>query len=120
MTETTTQTPTAPAPPKAPKSYTVRLVSGQEEVLIVAYQTAKGWQVSATIYRTKAAKGAKRVGEKGASSTHANLAAAKTAVETAAKAFVAKGWARPEKRSFGFAARPDSFTLASIPEPGKK
>ena len=110
-----------PAAPKAPKSYSIRLVGGgAEECFVTAYQNKAGWQVQAVTYSEKYEKGKKRTGTRGTSSTHPTLDAAKKSAEAIAKAFIAKGWVRPERKAFGFARKADAFTLANIPKPAKK
>lgn len=118
-TQETTQTPTTPAAPKAsPKSISVRLTgSGGEEVIVSAYATKTGWTSQATRYREPAVKGKKRSGERGATSEHANITAARAAVDKVVAAFVKAGWTKPEPKAFGgFARKADAFTLSSIPK----
>jgi hypothetical protein len=119
---TTQETTTATKPETtAPKSYSIRLTAGVEEVLITAYQTKAGWTSAATRYREKAVKGKKRQGERGASAQHANADAAKAAIEKLAAAFVKNGWTRPERKALGgFVRKPDAFTISNIPKPSAK
>jgi hypothetical protein len=120
-TQETTPTATTPAATKAPKTYTIRLTAGVEEVLITAWQTKAGWKSAAVRYREAVVKGKKRTGERGASADYQNAAAAKVGIEKLPALFVKAGWVRPEKKAFGgFVAKPDSFTMSSIPKPGKK
>jgi hypothetical protein len=118
--ENTPQTP-ATAKSTAPKSISIRLTAGVEEVLISAYATKTGWTSQAVRYREPAVKGKKRTGERGATQEHANLAAARAAVEKLAASFVKAGWTRPEPKAFGgFARKQDAFGLNNLPRPGKK
>jgi hypothetical protein len=122
-TQETTPTATTPAAAKAPKSYSVRLVSGTEDMTLAAFRTKSGWRVEAVRSqpdgKTVLANGKTRARkyERGMSQEVATLDAAKAAIEVLAKTAVRSGWARPEKKAFGgFARKADAFS--SIPKPG--
>lgn len=118
-TQETTTTP-APAAPKAPSSYSIRLVAGTSEMLLLAYKTSAGFTSSVTVYTSPAVKGQRRAGQRGATATHPTLAAAKAALEKLAVEAVKKGWQRPEKKSLGgFVRKADAFDAAHIPAPAK-
>jgi hypothetical protein len=125
-TESTTPTATTPAAPKAPKTYSVRLVSGTEDLTLTAYRTKLGWRTEAVHSvpdgKTKLANGKirQRKYERGASQEHTTLDAAKAAIDSGVKAAVKAGWTKPERKAFGFARKEDAFDLAHLPRPGKK
>ena len=119
--ETTTQAPAQTETPKAtaPKTLSIRLTGGQEEMLLSGWQTRDGWKTAAVRYREPAAKGKKRTGERGATQTHATMDAAKAALEKLAGALIRGGWVRPERKALGgFVAREDAFGLNNLPRPG--
>lgn len=141
MSTTTTPAPAAPSTPvpaagpavtptgqkkgrvagQPVKTVSIRLASsGEAEVMVLGQQLKdKSWTVSAFIYTKKAVKGTRRTGEKGCTTSAKDLASAKKAAEVIAAGFVKAGWTRPEPKPFGFAAKPDAFSLKDIPAPKK-
>lgn len=119
-TQSSSTTATTAASANTQKSYSVRLISGQEEIVVTAWKAKAGWASVVYLYRTKAAKGQRRTGERGATGTHKDLAEAKAAVEKIAAALVKNGWVRPERKPFGFTRRSDSFDIGHLPKPSAK
>jgi hypothetical protein len=114
-------TPAATPAPKTPKSITVTLRGeGTEEVIAVAYKTKTGWRVEATLYKTKAVKGDRRTGQRGATQNFDGgdaQAKAKKALDVMVAQLVKDGWTKPEPKPLGLERKPDAFTLKNLPKP---
>ena len=100
---------------KEPHTLAVTLLGEAGKVLrVTASRRRDGWNTFA-VERKKGSDG-KKTSERGATAKHADLATARVAE------VVKRGWIRSERRG-GFAARPDSFSLATLPyakaEPAK-
>jgi hypothetical protein len=115
MTATATATPATakPATPKAPTSASIKLTKGSQEMVITARTTKAGATSDVTIYKAKPVKGQKRTGERGGTTEHANLAAAKAHIEEVAAKLTKAGWQRPV-RAAGYARKPDVFSLGDL------
>lgn len=124
MTMTTReQAPATPAPntatptPKSPRSQSVALRSPDGAILrfTAIYHRRDGGAVTYAVHSTAPeGKSKKRTNTRGATETHANVAAAKTAIEKLVAQAVKLGWQRKERAS-GFRARPDAFDAAHLP-----
>jgi hypothetical protein len=115
QTATTPQTTNAAAPtPKAPRSQSVSLRGPDGAILrVTAIYRRDGTAVTYVVVTTIDAK-KKRTNTRGASETHATVAAAQAGIEKLVKLAMAKGWQRKERAS-GFRAAPDAFTVGNLP-----
>jgi hypothetical protein len=122
MTEVNAAPADAPAVPKAkkesrPKPRAVNLVSGAGQILrFSGVQRKSGKFTCKGQLITKGADG-KKERVPGASSQHDDLAAAQAYIDKAATAAEKLGWKR---KSGGFTAKPDAFSLESLPKPKAK
>jgi hypothetical protein len=124
-TPETTTPAAAPTAPKTAKSYSVRLVSGNADVVSIAYAVKGGFRVEAIHSvpdgKTKLPSGKvrQREYEHGASQIVATLDAARAAVDKLAASFVKLGWTRPAGRR-SFERKADAFGINNLPKPPKK
>ncbi len=116
-TKATTKATTGEAQPKAPRSFSTALHGPEGEVLrvVAVFRKDGGARTFVVHSTTKDAKG-KRVNTRGATQTWPSGDAAVKAVERVAQEAIKKGWARSQ-RVAGFAARPDAFSLDTLPVP---
>ncbi len=99
-------------PPKAkggePRSFSQRLVSGAEQLLLLATKTATGW-------RTEAIVRANKVNTRGETTEYATVEQARAAIDRAVADARKLGWQLPASRG-GFHRPADQFK--GIPKPG--
>lgn len=110
MTENTDTTKTTRPRPEGPRSFGIRMRSGDETLHLRGYKKKDGWRSEA---RHKAGKVTKR----GATADHPTIEAARKAVEALAATAERAGWVRKAARSF--ARMPDAFSAANLPTPAK-
>jgi hypothetical protein len=109
----TTKTTAEAGTTKEPRTMTVTLVGEGGKVLrVTASRRRDGWSTFA-VERRKASDG-KKTSERGATERHADLAAARVAMDRIVAEAAKRGWVRSERRG-GFAPRPDAFSLATLP-----
>lgn len=108
------------------KSITRTVVSGKDQ-RVQAYATAGKAGFAFIVVHQELTDGVNRKGaavkvwktiSSGARQTFADAAAAETAVNAAADALLKRGWSQPEGPR-GFSAKPDAFTLKTLPAPRK-
>jgi hypothetical protein len=104
-----------PATKKERRSWSVRLEGGKDERMEVRLERRKdGWRTFA-LHSTGAAKNRKHA--RGETKMHADERSARAAWDALTAAAIKTGWRRRESRGGGFAARPDAFTMATLPKP---
>jgi hypothetical protein len=102
--------PAAPKVPKEQKSFSQRLVSGQETLLIIATKTATG-------YRTEVIHRVGKKNSRGATQEHATIEQARATISRAVADAKKSGWQVPAGKA-GFHRPPDQFV--TLPKPAKK
>jgi hypothetical protein len=125
MSETATLPAAAPAKtrkprdPNAPaKSFVRSVTSGKDSLTFRADIRKNGSIKSHVIHRTTDGKTVTT--KRGATVEYPNLDAAKAAFDEGIKAALAKGWSEPKLGGGGYVAKPDAFTLSSLPAPKNK
>jgi len=112
---------TAVAAVTTKKSFTRGLVDANKNQLRFIANLKKDGKVETYIvHRELNADGKLKLSKRGATTIHENMDSAKATVETGVKVAIKSGW--QEKKSSGgggYKARPDSFTLDTLPSPTK-
>jgi hypothetical protein len=104
---------------KERRSWSVALDGGKDERLTVALEKRRDgtWR---TFARVTVGTGKARKHVRGATAQHADERQGRAAQEALVARATKDGWRRREPRGGGFAARPDAFTLATLPKPTAK
>lgn len=103
---------------KERKSWSVRLEDGSGSMLrVAASKRGDGTARTQVIHTTR--DGKKKVNTRGATEQHATLELAKTAQAKIVAKAVAMGWRKTETRR-GFEAKPDQFSVETLPKPATK
>ena len=115
---TTPEASAAPVASKVPKSITRTLVNGNEQMLFIGTIRNNGTVGLFVNHRILKEDGKLEKSTRGATSEHANVAAALKAISGGIALAVKKGWQeRKAGASAGFRARPDAFGIDSLPSP---
>jgi hypothetical protein len=118
MTTTAAATEPTTAAPKPPRSSSTTLKGDGGTLRVLIVFNKKGGAKTFVLHTTKGADG-KNVNQRGATTEHPTVAAARAAADKLVEQAVKLGWQRSERKA-GFTARPDAFTAAALPVPGKK
>ena len=116
-----TAAPAAPKAPKAPQSITRTLVSGKEQMMFIGIIRKDGTVGTYVTHRILKDDGKLEKSKRGATSEHASVADAHTAIAAGIAIAVKKGWQERKggPPSGGFRARPDAFSIDNLPSPSK-
>lgn len=105
-----------PRDPNAPaKSFVRTVTSGKDSLTFRADIRKNGSVKSHVIHRTTDGKTVTT--KRGATVEYADLSAAKAAFDEGVKAAIKQGWQEPKLGGGGYVAKPDAFTLNSLPAP---